>query len=88
LVLQGIRDHVSFSGKARKRTNSAGAMRVTLSTASVDELAQLPGIGPARARAIVENRRRNGPFKSVEALKRVNGIGPATIERIRRFVAP
>jgi competence protein ComEA len=59
-----------------------------LNTAEADELAQLPGIGPARARAIVEHRRRHGLFKSVDGLQEVDGIGPATIQRIRGLVAP
>ena len=59
---------------------------VNLNTASVDELVLLPGIGPVRARAIVENRARVGPFPSVDALVRVRGIGQVTVERVRSHV--
>jgi len=59
---------------------------VNLNTATVDELVLLPGIGPVRARAIVENRARVGRFPSVDALVRVPGIGPLTVERVRPYV--
>ncbi len=56
-----------------------GTPRVRLNAARPDELATLPGIGPALARRIVEAR----PFARVDDLLRVRGIGPATLERIR-----
>ncbi|MEE8104929.1 MAG: ComEA family DNA-binding protein [Planctomycetota bacterium] len=43
----------------------------------------LPGIGPGRAAAIIEDRARNGPFASVEDLARVSGIGPATVAGLK-----
>ena len=43
----------------------------------------LRGIGEAKARAIVEHRRRHGPFRSVDELALVKGIGPKTVERNR-----
>ena len=59
------------------------ALRVHLNRADASDLVALPGIGPARARAIVLDRRARGPFSGPEALTRVHGIGPATVERIR-----
>jgi hypothetical protein len=50
---------------------------LSLARASSEDLESLPGIGPRRARAIVEERTRR-PFASVEELRRVRGIGPAT----------
>lgn len=55
------------------------ARPVDPNVATVEELARLPGLPEARARAIVEDRERNGPFESCEALVRVPGIGPATV---------
>lgn len=43
----------------------------------------LAGVGKAKAQAIVEDREKNGPFKSVDDLERVNGIGPAIIAKNR-----
>jgi competence protein ComEA len=56
---------------------------IDLNVAGVDELQRLPGIGPALAAAIVDDRERNGPFASVDDLDRVSGIGPAKLERLR-----
>jgi competence ComEA-like helix-hairpin-helix protein len=55
---------------------------VTFNTAPADSLTHFPGIGPTRARAIVADR-RNGPYRSLEDLARVPGVGPATIRRLR-----
>jgi competence protein ComEA len=59
---------------------------VDLNRASADELDVLPGIGPATAAAIVDERNRNGPFASVDDLERVPGIGPAKLAAVRDLV--
>jgi competence ComEA-like helix-hairpin-helix protein len=59
---------------------------LNLNTASVSELDGLPGIGLARAAAILHERQARGPFASVEALSRVPGLGPSTIARLRDLV--
>ena len=48
---------------------------VNINTATKDELVALPGIGPAKAQAILDYRKLNGPFKAVDDLKSVKGIG-------------
>jgi competence ComEA-like helix-hairpin-helix protein len=64
---------------------SAGAMpgRLNLNSASASELDALPGIGPARAAAILQEREERGRFGSVEELSRVPGLGPSAIARLR-----
>lgn len=58
--------------------------RVNLNTADEQTLArELHGIGPAKARAIVEYRQANGPFAAVDELLEVKGIGAATLEKNR-----
>ncbi len=47
------------------------------------ELVALPGIGAVKADAIIDWRRTHGPFRAVDDLDSVPGIGPATVERIR-----
>ncbi len=54
-----------------------------LNTASAVELETLKGIGPVKAEAIVEYRKQNGPFRSVDELEKVPGIGAKVLEQIR-----
>ncbi len=63
----------------------AGA-QVDINKASAEALEGLPGIGPATANAIIEHRERRGPFRSVEDLLDVSGIGPAKLDQLRSLV--
>lgn len=65
---------------------SASEGRLNLNTASAAELEALPGLGEKLAGAIVADRKKNGPFASVDDLDRVAGVGPSTIEQIRALV--
>ncbi len=62
-------------------------LRLDLNRASVEELMALPGIGEKRALAIVAWRDANGPFRGIDDLDEVRGIGPATLDRLRPFVS-
>ncbi len=63
---------------------AGAAERVDINAANAAELADgMVGIGQSKAEAIVEYREENGPFKSVDDLVLVKGIGPATIARNR-----
>jgi competence protein ComEA len=59
---------------------------VDLNRATVAELTTLPGVGPATAAAIVDDRVRNGPYFDVDDLLRVRGIGPIKVENLRLLV--
>lgn len=61
------------------------APTLDINSASVSELTELPGIGPAKAAAIVEER-SVAPFKSIEDLTRVRGIGDSTIAELREQI--
>ena len=56
---------------------------VDLNRATVEQLEELPGVGPATAAAIVRYRQSNGSFESVDGLLDVAGIGPAKLEALR-----
>ena len=56
---------------------------VNLNTATVDELDGVKGIGPSKAKAIVDHRSKNGPFKSVDDLKSVKGFGDKSVDKLR-----
>ncbi len=59
---------------------------LNLNTAGETELVELPGIGPVRARAIIELRQTLGRFSDPEDLLEVKGIGPRTLERMRSLI--
>lgn len=61
---------------------------VDINSADEAELAQLPGLGPATARRIVDRRRDIGPFATIESLLDVPGIGPATLDAMRPHLRP
>jgi competence protein ComEA len=89
-TLAAIRPYAVFSGRPRVAPGgSRPASRVRVNTASVDELITLPGIGPHLAAAIIEDRARRGPFRTVQDLARVAGIGPTTLRRLEgRILVP
>jgi competence protein ComEA len=67
-------------------TNGEPGAPVNVNTASEAQLESLPGIGPTLAAAIVQERERNGPFRSADDLTRVHGIGPGRLAQLRDFV--
>lgn len=60
--------------------------RIDLNHATSDQLQQLPGIGPAKARAIIDYRFKHGPFTATVEIMRVNGIGEKTYENLRERI--
>jgi competence protein ComEA len=61
---------------------------VDINAADLPELMQLPGIGEALARRIVESRKTSGPFAHHEDLLRIPGIGPKIFEQLRPYLRP
>jgi len=68
--------------------SGVGAGPISLSTADAPTLDSLPGIGPSTAAAILAHREANGPFRSVEGLLEVRGIGQAKLDGLRDLVVP
>jgi competence protein ComEA len=69
-------------------TTPVATLPLDINKASVAELETLPGIGPVRAAAIVRYRETHGPFKRIEDLRQVSGIGEKTLEAIRLCLKP
>ncbi|UJP06398.1 MAG: ComEA family DNA-binding protein [Nitrosomonas sp.] len=63
-------------------TSSAYAA-VNINTATQAELETLQGIGPTKAKAIIEHREKVGSFTAIDDLEKVSGIGPGTIKQLR-----
>ncbi len=62
--------------------------KIDVNQADWPELALMPNIGEQLAKRIVENRRQNGPFRDLDDLRRVRGIGPRTLESMKPFLLP
>ena len=73
----------SGGGTAAGGGSGGGSQSVDINTADAAALETLPGVGPSLAEAIVEHRRRAGPFASVDELVEISGIGPVKLEQIR-----
>jgi competence protein ComEA len=64
----------------------ASKSRININTATVQELDLLPKVGPATAQLIVDYRNRNGPFKNIEDIMQVKGIGQALFDQIKGMI--
>lgn len=59
---------------------------ININTATQTQLETIPGIGPSTALQILQYRKENGPFQSIDELENVKGIGPAKLEKMKPFV--
>jgi competence protein ComEA len=67
---------------------TASPAKVSLASATLDQLDELPGVGPVTAQKILDYRAQHGPLRSVDDLDAIPGIGPARIEQMRDLVTP
>jgi competence protein ComEA len=65
---------------------SAARFEIDINSADWPEIALLPGIGETLARRIVASRQELGPYRTIDDLNRVHGIGPKTLARIRPYL--
>jgi len=66
-------------------SDSLSAGKIDINRATIEELTELPGIGPKTAQLIVTYRSEHGSFRTLEDLKAIKGIGDKTIERLRPY---
>ncbi|MCW3489293.1 ComEA family DNA-binding protein [Dethiobacter alkaliphilus] len=86
-LYDGRRINVPFAGDVETPTGGVAENgKVNINTATAAELEALPGIGPAKAAAISRYREENGPFRSVEDLVQVSGIGAKTVESLKEHI--
>ncbi|ANM32075.1 hypothetical protein ABI59_04305 [Acidobacteria bacterium Mor1] len=72
-----------LAGMAPATAAEGKAERIDLNKASAEQLVTLPGVGPAIAKRIVAFREENGPFKRVEDLLKVRGVGEKSFQKIK-----
>src|SRR5262245_30948060 len=86
LVADGEQVVVPRRGAAAGATSGGGPVHLT--SATLEQLDALPGVGPVTAQKIIDYRTRHGGFGSVDELDAVPGIGPARLADLRPLVAP
>src|SRR5690606_35361758 len=68
-----------------KAVHRQAEFRIDINPADTTTLSLLPGIGPAIAQRIIEHRQEKRPFRSVDDLIQVGGVGPRTLEKLRAY---
>lgn len=78
---------VALLAQAQAPAKATAGTVVNLNTATAEQLDALPGIGAAMAARIVEHRQKNGPFKKVEDLMNVRGIGEKNFLKLKPLIS-
>ena len=71
------------SSGSRSSNNGSKEGQININTADEKTLDELPGVGPAMAKRIVEYRETEGAFQSIEDIKKIKGIGEAKFNRMK-----
>lgn len=84
---EGVTSPATSGGNQVTSGSNHKESKININKADETELQNLPGIGPAKAAAIIEYRNTNGPFKAVEELKNISGIGDKTFDKLKDLLA-
>ena len=81
------KDETSLKNDACITTeNKNNTSLISINNATIEELSKLSGIGDAKAKQIIEYRTQNGPFKTIEDIKQVPGIGENIFAQIKDYI--
>lgn len=83
LLLIGV---TPVMGAGKAKASSFPSISININTANVTQLTKLPGIGPKKAKRIIETRKKLGGFKRIEDIMKVKGIGEKTFQRIKHMI--
>jgi competence protein ComEA len=78
---------ISAPQQQKAKDKGTSSAIININSASMEQLMELPGIGEAKATAIIEYREQHGPFKKIEDLMEVGGIGPKVLENMRDHIS-
>ena len=84
-MLLGLLAYRGYGNRLGARPTEPVAARFDLNRADRAELEQIPGVGPKLAQ-VIDDRRKEKPFRSVEELRDLKGVGPVTYDRVRPFL--
>jgi competence protein ComEA len=88
VACDGAASGSAIVGSAAPGQAATAGLKVSLSTATAEQLDALPGVGPVTAQKILDYRAEHGGFASVDDLDAVPGIGPTRIDELRDLVTP
>ena len=76
----------TFDGQSTGNAGAGTSKKININTASKEELLTIPGVGETKASAILAYREENGPFSSIEELKKVDGIKDGVFSKMKAYV--
>lgn len=85
-VLEGSGEEVVLSSESAKSSKKEEKLMININTAKEEELQKLDGIGSSIATKIVNYRKENGKFNSIEEIKKVSGIGESKFNKIKNYI--
>lgn len=85
-TLSNKKEKTSPSKKQSSSLTKKFSGKVNMNKGTVEDLQQIPGIGPVKAKSIIDYRKQHGSFKSAEDLLSVKGIGKGTVDKIKQYL--